>query len=89
MQTKRRLSPVSVLKRKADRTTTITLRIPESIKSELDQLRPLADANGFDVNMSLVEALGKCVKQMADELKVMAAPANAHSTNGTAVSQRI
>jgi hypothetical protein len=80
---------VSVLKRKADRTTTITLRVPISLKGEIDQLRPLADANGFDVNVSLVEALGKCVKQMADELKVMAAPANAHSTNGTAVSQRI
>ena len=40
---------MSVLKRKADRTTTITLRIPVSIKNELEQLRPLADANGFDV----------------------------------------
>jgi len=79
---------VSVLKRKADRTTTITLRVPMSMKSELDQLRPLADANGFDVNVSLVDALGKCVKQMADELKVMAAPAKAHSTNGTPLSQR-
>jgi hypothetical protein len=79
---------MSVLKRKADRTTTITLRVPVSIKSELDQLRPLADANGFDVNVSLIDALGKCVKQMADELETMAAPSNTHSANGTAVSQR-
>ena len=79
---------MSVLKRKADRTTTITLRIPVSLKSELDQLRPLADANGFDVHVSLVEALGKCVKQMADELKTMAAPSKTHSTNGTTVAQR-
>ena len=78
---------MSVLKRKADRTTTITLRVPVSLKGELDQLRPLADANGFDVNVSLVDALGKCVKQMADELKAMAAPSHTHS-NGTTVSQR-
>jgi len=79
---------VSVLKRKADRTTTITLRVPMSMKSELDHLRPLADANGFDVNVSLVDALSKCVKQMADELKGMAAPSHTHSANGTPVSQR-
>jgi hypothetical protein len=79
---------MSVLKRKADRTTTMTLRIPVSIKNELDQLRPLADANGFDVNASLVEALGRCVKQMTDELKAMPRPADIRSANGAAVSQR-
>ncbi|HEX4211552.1 MAG TPA: hypothetical protein VHY56_14230 [Candidatus Binataceae bacterium] len=79
---------MSVLKRKADRTTTITLRIPVSIKDEIDSLRPLADANGFDVHVSLVDALSKCVKQMADELKTMAKPASPHAANGAAVAQR-
>ena len=78
---------MSVLKRKADRTTTITLRIPIALKGEIDHLRPLADANGFDVHVSLVDALGKCVKQMADELKGMAKPADIQVANGTAVSQ--
>ena len=79
---------MSVLKRKADRTTTITLRIPVSIKTEVDQLRPLADANGFDVNASLVDAISRCVKQMTDELKALPKPGNNHSANGAAISQR-
>jgi hypothetical protein len=78
---------MSVLKRKADRTTTITLRIPVSLKNELDHLRPLADANGFDVHVSLVDALSRCAKQMADELQSLTKSAGGHNANGTAIPQ--
>jgi len=76
-----------VLKRKADRTTTITLRIPVSLKGEIDHLRPLADVNGFDVNVSLVDAISRCAKQMAEELNGLAKSADAHIVNGTPTSQ--
>jgi hypothetical protein len=68
-----------VLKRKADRTTTISLRIPVTLKGEIDHLRPLADASGFDVNVSLVDAISRCAKQMAEELNGMAKSAEGHS----------
>jgi len=76
-----------VLKRKADRTTTITLRIPVSLKGEIDHLRPLADDNGFDVNVSLVDAISRCAKQMADELNGLTKSTDARSVNGTPTSQ--
>ena len=59
---------MSALKRKAERTDTITLRIPTAVETEIDRLRPLADAQGFDVNASLVDAIVRCTKQIAEEL---------------------
>ncbi len=76
-----------VLKRKADRTTTISLRIPISLKGEIDHLRPLADANGFDVNVSLVDAISRCAKQMAEELNSLTKSADSQNVNGTSTPQ--
>jgi hypothetical protein len=78
---------VPVLKRKADRTTTISLRIPVSLKGEIDHLRPLADANGFDVNVSLVDAISRCAKQMAEELSGLPKSADPHNVNGSSNSR--
>jgi hypothetical protein len=59
---------MSALKPKATATTTITLRIPVATKQQIDRLRPIADDKGFDVNLSLIEAIVRCTKQIADEL---------------------
>jgi hypothetical protein len=59
---------MGVLKRKEERTATITVRVPESIKAEVDQLRPRADGAGFDLNATMAEALVRVVKQVRDEL---------------------
>lgn len=59
---------MAALKRKAERTEIITLRIPAAVKAEIDRLRPLANAQGFDVNASLVDAIVRCTKQIAEEL---------------------
>ena len=73
---------MSALKRKADPTTTITLRIPTPIKNEIDRLRPIADARGFDVNTSLVDAVVRCTKQIADELAALPQDTVTASSNG-------
>ncbi len=41
---------MGVLRKKDERTETITVRIPSSVKAELDQLRERSDAAGFDLN---------------------------------------
>ena len=38
---------MGVLRKKDERTETITVRIPSSVKAELDQLRERADAGGI------------------------------------------
>ena len=62
---------MGVLKRKEERTATITVRVPESIKAEVDQLRPRADGAGFDLNATIAEALVRVVKQVREELGQM------------------
>ena len=39
---------MKILKRRDKLDKTITVRVPEAIKGELDQLRQRADAAGFD-----------------------------------------
>jgi hypothetical protein len=40
---------MKILKRRDKLDKTITVRVPDAIKAELDQLRAHADAAGFDV----------------------------------------
>ena len=66
---------MGVLKRKEERRATITVRVPESIKAEVDQLRPRADGAGFDLNATMAEALVRVVKQVREELGQMSSKA--------------
>jgi len=66
---------MSVLKRKAEHTGLLTLRLPASALEMLKRLRPVADERGYDANGSLVDAAVRCIKQMDDELTAKAAPA--------------
>ena len=62
---------MGVLKRKEERTGTITVRVPESVKAEIDQLRQRADGAGFDLNATMSEALVRVTKQIRDELEIL------------------
>ena len=50
---------MKILKRRDKLDKTITVRVPEAIKGELDQLRQRADAAGFDVGATLRESLNR------------------------------
>ena len=60
---------MGVLKRKEERTATITVRVPASIKAEFDRLRERADAAGFDLGATLAETLTRVAKQIREELE--------------------
>jgi hypothetical protein len=59
---------MGVLKKKDERTETLTLRIPSSLKSQLDEMRQRTEAAGFDLSATISESLGKLVKQIREEL---------------------
>jgi hypothetical protein len=78
---------MGVLKRKEERTQTITVRVPESIKAELDRLREESNAAGFDLNATLSEAVIRITKQVREELRQFGGKANVTSrANGLAVA---
>jgi hypothetical protein len=60
---------MGVLKRKEERTGTITVRVPASVKAEFDQFRQRLDAAGFDLNATLGETLTRLAKQIREELE--------------------
>jgi hypothetical protein len=50
---------MALLKRKAEKTTTISVRVPLSAKDQMATLKPIADAAGFDLSNSLSDAVVK------------------------------
>jgi hypothetical protein len=65
---------MGVLKKKEERTETVTIRIPSSVKAEIDQLRDRAEATGFDLNATMSQSLTRLVRQVREELDGIAAP---------------
>jgi hypothetical protein len=65
---------MGVLKKKEERTETVTIRIPSSVKADIDQLRDRAEATGFDLNATMSESLTRLVKQVREELEGIAGP---------------
>jgi len=65
---------MGVLKKKEERTETVTIRIPSSVKAEVDQLRDRAEATGFDLNATMSESLTRLVRQVREELDGIEAP---------------
>jgi hypothetical protein len=59
---------MALLKRKAEKTTTISVRVPVSTKGQIDALRPLADEAGYDLTASLSDAVVRWTKQVSEEL---------------------
>ena len=65
---------MKILKRRDKLDKTITVRVPEAIKGELDQLRQRADAAGFDVGATLRESLIGTIRQIGAELGALETP---------------
>jgi hypothetical protein len=59
---------MKILKQKPEPTGTISIRVPTSLKSELDVLRKQCNDAGFDLGASLTDALVKMVKQIHAEI---------------------
>jgi hypothetical protein len=71
-----RRTAMGVLKRKEERSETVTVRVPGSVKAELDRLREETAAAGFDLNATLSEAVIRMAKQVREELHQVADKAN-------------
>jgi hypothetical protein len=67
---------MALLKRKQEKTTTLSVRVPVSVKQEMDALRQLADDSGFDLTASLTDAVVKWTKQVREELTTSASSAH-------------
>ena len=59
---------MGVLKRKEEPTQTITLRVPASVKAEMDRLRERTSEAGFDLNATICETIIRLTRQMRDEM---------------------
>jgi hypothetical protein len=59
---------MGVLKRKEEPTQTITLRVPASLKAEIDRLRERTNEAGFDLNATICESIIRLTRQMRDEM---------------------
>jgi hypothetical protein len=59
---------MGVLKRKEEKSETIALRVPESLKTDLEELRKRTDAAGFDLTATITESLIRLSRQVRSEL---------------------
>jgi hypothetical protein len=59
---------MGVLKRKEEKSEAIAVRVPASLKAELEDLRKQADEAGFDLTATVVEALTRLTRQVRSEL---------------------
>jgi hypothetical protein len=59
---------MGLLRRKEEKSETMTVRVPASVKAELEELRQQADAAGFDLTATLTEALVRLTRQLREEL---------------------
>ena len=59
---------MGVLKRKEEPSETITLRVPASVKAEIDRLRERTNEAGFDLNATICESIIRLTRQMRDEM---------------------
>ena len=62
---------MGVLKRKEEPTETITLRVPASVKAEIDRLRERTSEAGFDLNGTICESIIRLTRQMRDEMDAL------------------
>jgi hypothetical protein len=86
----RRKYDMGLLKRKGERSERISLRVPASVKTDLEELRRQADTAGFDLTASIIETLIRFAKQIRVELKGRAAKTVettlVHKANGAATT---
>ncbi len=77
---------MGILKRKGERTATVTVRVPRSVRVELDRLRDETAKAGFDLNGTLAETVVRVTRQIREELgqatQAMKAGEGSSSANG-------
>jgi hypothetical protein len=74
---------MGLLKRKEEKTETVAVRVPASLKGQLEQLRERADAAGFDLTATITEAITRLAKQVREELDgTSVEQQKAHRTGG-------
>ena len=78
---------MTVLKRKQEPTTTTSIRIPGSLKAEMDELRKLAEKAGVDFTATLSELVVQGLKTIRSELESVERKPGVHA-NGTASSPK-
>lgn len=59
---------MGLLKRKQEKTTTLGIRVGLSVKAEVHALKQVADQRGFDLTVSLGDAVVKWIRQVREEL---------------------
>ena len=80
---------MGVLRKKEERSETVTVRVPARVKVELDRLREETGAAGFDLNATLSDAVVRVTKQIREELRRASGKATgAIRANGSAISER-
>ena len=62
---------MKILRRRDKLDKTITVRVPDAIKTELDQVRERADAAGFYLGATLRESLTVTIRQIRSELDAL------------------
>jgi hypothetical protein len=68
---------MGLLKRKDEKSEAIAIRVPASLKAELEELRRRADAAGFDLTATITETLTRLARQVRGELDGSAVKPNA------------
>ena len=64
---------MGLLRRKEEKSETIAVSVPGSLKAELEELRKRADAAGFDLTATITETLMRLARQVRSELDGQAA----------------
>jgi hypothetical protein len=59
---------MGMLKRKAEKTDVLSVRVPVSVYKEFTALTTIADAKGFDLRASLTDAVLRWIRQVREEL---------------------
>lgn len=78
---------MGVLKPKVEPSGTVTIRVPASVKSEIDRLREMSSHAGFDLNATLTEAVVKTTRQIRAELQELGAKSDSRGmANGLSAS---
>ncbi len=62
---------MGVLKRKEEPSETITLRVPASVKAEIDRLRERASEAGFDLNATICDSIIRLTRQVREEMDAL------------------
>ncbi len=62
---------MGVLKRKEEPTETISLRVPASVKAEIDRLRERTSEAGFDLNGTFCESIIRLTRQVREEMDAL------------------